>query len=145
MNWRKLLLSPHGRIGRKTYWLFSGLVVIAALVLAIVDEILFPASEDGVLSSVFALGMTWPNICVQGKRLHDLGRSAWFQLAPYGGILLALPLMAVHTFVWIGGMALAILAFYVWLGFFKGEPGPNRYGEPNSGDRDTTPVAEVFG
>jgi uncharacterized membrane protein YhaH (DUF805 family) len=39
----------------------------------------------------------------------------------------------------------AFARLFAWLGVFKGDAGPNRFGEPNSSDRKIEPVAEVFG
>lgn len=144
MDWRKLLLSPQGRIGRRTYWIFVFLALLAGAALGMVDIFVFPAAEDGVLSRGFGFALTWPGICILGKRLHDLGHSAWVQLAPYAGMVLALPLLALNTTLAFGAMVLVFVAFYVWVGFTKGKPGANKYGEPNSGERDVAPVAEVF-
>jgi uncharacterized membrane protein YhaH (DUF805 family) len=70
------------------------------------------------------------------RRLHDLNRSAWIQVGViasfvgFAGGTLALD----EGTAWIGGIFWSVsglinLAFYIWLGFFKGTDGPNTWGE----------------
>jgi hypothetical protein len=47
----------------------------------------------------------------------------------------------------IASSAAGLAAFallFARLGVFRGDAGPNRLGEPNSGDREVEPVAEMF-
>jgi uncharacterized membrane protein YhaH (DUF805 family) len=145
VDFRKFLLSPHGRIGRRSYWLWLALVLIAGAVTVTIDTLVFGKFDGGPVTALASVPAIYPQVCVQTKRLHDLGRSGWLQLVPYGALLLSPVLNAV------GAAALAtllvgvaFLGMFIWLGFFKGQDGPNRYGEPNSGDRDITAAAEVF-
>ena len=94
---------------------------------------------------LIALGVTllllYPSLAYIVKRLHDRNRTGWWAggmyglaivsnlvtLAGYGGTA-AEPEMAVLVFL-IPMLAIALWLF-VELGFFKGTPGPNRFG-PN--------------
>jgi len=152
MNWRKLLLSADGRIGRKSFWLFLVVAIGVGLVASFTDGLVFdaggPGEEAGPISAVFNLALIYPSICVQSKRWHDLGRSGWFQALPIGVTPIAAPLLIAGGQTGAALAAGLIVAAYgsviVCMGFFKGQAAPNKYGEPNSGDRDVTPVAEVF-
>jgi uncharacterized membrane protein YhaH (DUF805 family) len=148
MNWNKLLFTAQGRIGRKSYWIFMGLSFAVGLVAMAIDSAAFSNFEDGPIGRVVNLASIFPSICIQTKRLHDFGRSGWLQLAPVASLVPAVPLIIVGGNVaMVSGVAILILAFgslFIWSAFFKGQPGANKYGEPNSGDRDVTPVVEVF-
>jgi uncharacterized membrane protein YhaH (DUF805 family) len=148
MNWNKLLFTAQGRIGRKSYWIFMGLSFAVGLVAMAIDSAAFSNFEDGPIGRVVNLASIFPSICIQTKRLHDFGRSGWLQLAPVVSLAPAVPIIIVGGQVGaIFGVGIIVLAFgalFIWSAFFKGQPGPNTYGEPNSGDRDVTPVVEVF-
>jgi uncharacterized membrane protein YhaH (DUF805 family) len=143
---RKLLFSPHGRIGRQSFWLFTMLVAGTGAVTGMLDLTFFGLDRSvKPISSIFQVLTIFPGFCIQTKRLHDLGRSGWLLLIPYGGGLVSMLLLSQGA---IGPAAIAVAltagVFFIWLGFFKGSPGPNKYGEPNSGDRDIAPPVEIF-
>ena len=68
-----LFLDSNGRIGRRDFWLAAGGLLIVSNLLHLIWGI-------GSLIS-FALFYCW--ICLFAKRLHDMGRSGWLQLAPH--------------------------------------------------------------
>jgi uncharacterized membrane protein YhaH (DUF805 family) len=80
MDWQKLFLSPDGRIKRQDFWIGWAIVFAANLVLGWVPLL-------GFLVSLFCL---YVMVCLYAKRLHDMGRSAWLQLAPWIVGILAL-------------------------------------------------------
>lgn len=61
-----------GRVGRQEFWMF----VLFVFGLNIVLEIL----HVEVLSMVVSLALFIPNIALGARRLHDTGRSGWYQL-----------------------------------------------------------------
>ena len=160
MDWRKLLLSPQGRIGRKSFWLWIAISYGVAIVVGAIDAVIFGVdAETNPLSSVYGLATLYPSICVNVKRLHDTNRSGWWVLGPWAVIIALLVAVfpffpkahddisvasVLAIFAAAAVMFAAFVTLLVWLGFLKGQPGPNKYGEPNSGDRKITPVVEVF-
>jgi uncharacterized membrane protein YhaH (DUF805 family) len=100
-----------GRASRAEYWwfaLFVGLVYIAGVVLASIDE-----TVGGLVLVVGILGVILPQIAAAVRRLHDTGKSgAWYLIAfvPY-----------------VGGIVLIVLLAQ------KSQAGANIYGPPTSG------------
>ena len=100
-----------GRASRAEYWwfaLFVGLIYIAGVVLASIDETL-----GGLVLIVGILGVILPQIAAAVRRLHDTGKSgAWYLIAfvPYVGSIVLIVLLAQ-----------------------KSQAGANIYGPPTSG------------
>jgi uncharacterized membrane protein YhaH (DUF805 family) len=80
MNWQSLFLSPDGRIKRQDFWIGWAILFAVNFVLGFLPLI-------GWLFHCFAI---YVMVCLYAKRLHDMGRSAWLQLAPWGIGVLAL-------------------------------------------------------
>lgn len=147
MDWKTLFFKADGRISRQSFW-------IAVLILFGANVLLGWIPLIGIVVSVVAI---YAGVCVYSKRLHDMGKSGWLQLAPMVAVFV---LMAV-AMVSMGGMAamgafsgsddmmagaamggfgmvalcggLAFLigiGFLLWVGLTPGEPGANKYGEP---------------
>ena len=123
MDWKNLLFSFEGRIGRAPYWYFTLAVIIIFGVLgSFVGMSMFAslgnpdaaqpsAGPAGMLFPLACLLILWPALAVQAKRWHDVDKSAWWiliGLVPLVGGLIAL----------------------VFNGFIASTPGPNRYGSP---------------
>lgn len=150
LNWRKLFLSPNGRIGPLSYWRGIGCFFVAVLIADGIDQTFIGTAngEEGPLFLVLSFAAVYPAICFQTKRLHDLGRTGWLQALPMAMLALTAPLGAAGhgDFIILIVVAAGLLmgALFIWLAFFRGHPAANKYGEPNSGDRDIAPVAEVF-
>lgn len=143
MDWKNLLFSADGRIGRQTFW-------IGWLILLGVNVVLSWIPFLGFLISLAAL---YCSICVFSKRLHDMGKSGWLQLVP---ILLG-PVLLIGAGAWmaigamtaganggdpgvgamagLGGAVLAMIlavvvsiGFTIWVGVTPSQVGENRYG-----------------
>ncbi len=145
MDWTKLFFSFDGRIRRQEFW-----IVWLALL------------GVGVLLGWFPL--VWPvilycGVCIRAKRLHDIGRSGWWQLIPWAGYTLATVFSLYYglgalltglnfselkeslavgglvfggltvVFIWFAA-CLAHLGFLLWVGITPGDPDENRFGEP---------------
>ena len=65
-----------GRARRKQYWMFILVGAIIYLVLAIIGTIL----GTMWLSTIYSLILLLPSISITTRRLHDIGRSGWWQL-----------------------------------------------------------------
>jgi len=133
-----------GRSGRKEYWVSIGILLLVGVVL-----VLLPINGASG-ATTFLWFIVW------GRRLHDLGKSAVWVLAP----LVAMIVVAVLGFVVGGqpmldavkysesgkgalsengaymffGLVVALLAiqlgFTIWLGVKKGDAGNNKFGPP---------------
>jgi uncharacterized membrane protein YhaH (DUF805 family) len=60
-----------GRATRSEYWWFILFIVIASLATSMISSI---------LSGLFSLGTLLPSVAAATRRLHDTGRSGWWQL-----------------------------------------------------------------
>ena len=65
-----------GRAHRTEYWMFTLMIVIIALVLAMIDGII----GKQILSTVFSLATLLPSLAVGARRLHDTNRTGWWLL-----------------------------------------------------------------
>lgn len=119
MDWKNLLFSFEGRVGRGPYW---GLVAVSVLLFGVLGGVgglsvangSDPTAAGGGMSLVMVLAcllLLWPALAIQAKRWHDIDKSAWWiliGLVPLVGGLIAL----------------------VFNGFIAGTPGANRFGAP---------------
>ncbi len=105
-----LWLSFEGRIGRRTWWLWSvaaliGLAAYLTIVLRIAG-LPAPATEHAV-----NLLLLWPALALSVKRWHDRGKSGWWVLVG---------LIPVIGWVWL----------LVENGVLPGQDTPNPHGPP---------------
>lgn len=61
----------NGRAQRQEFWYYVLIYVIIASVLTMLG---------GVLGTLFAIASIVPNVAISARRLHDTGRSGWWQL-----------------------------------------------------------------
>jgi uncharacterized membrane protein YhaH (DUF805 family) len=89
-----------GRASRSEFWWFFLFQIIVMIVTGMMSDI---------LNGIAALGLLLPGLAVGARRLHDIGKSAWF-------LLLGL---------------VPVLGFLVLLYWFvQPAGGPNDYGNP---------------
>ena len=147
MDWKTLFLSADGRISRQSFW-------IAVLILFGANVVL---SWIPVIGWLIGLALIYCSVCVYSKRLHDMGKSGWLQVAPMvicfvllmiGGLSMGGAaamgafsgrddMMAGAAMGGMGAMFLTFglaflvgVGFLLWVGLTPGEPGANKYGDP---------------
>ena len=77
-NTRKIFTQKYfcfdGRAGRKEFWLWILVLFVVQFILNIIPKI------GPILSLVLSLAVLLPSLGVTARRLHDTGKSGWFQL-----------------------------------------------------------------
>jgi uncharacterized membrane protein YhaH (DUF805 family) len=130
--------SFRGRAARREYWRILATLFVLGIVLqlaAVIPGVVLIALPVGLITNV----IQW---AVVARRLHDLGRSGWWQVPAT-----ALGLMVVAEAVSRGLLnpqspqplppelalgAILMLAFFIAIGAVRGDAGSNRFGEPPS-------------
>jgi uncharacterized membrane protein YhaH (DUF805 family) len=148
MDWQTLFLKVEGRMGRKDYWIGIGILFVAGLI----------CSNIPVLDTLWPLASVYFGVCVYGKRLHDIGQSAWMTLLPFGILVGAAAIAAMlggaavlgaaasnsdaagigalaglgvaSLIVFAGG--LAALGWVIWLGTRETQAQDNQFGPPRA-------------
>jgi len=125
MEWYKKVLSQYsdfdGRARRQEYWMFQlfNFLIGLAIMVVIGGMAMITSSQTLLYVAVgviclYGLAVMVPSLAVTTRRLHDTGRSGWWQLLSLLGFI---PLIG-----WIGSIVVL-----VWCAL-EGNPGPNRYG-----------------
>jgi len=91
-----------GRASRSEYWWFALFIVLGGIIFSVVDS-------SGMLYMVFSLAVLLPSLAVGARRLHDIGKSGWWQL------LGLIPIVGV----------IVLIIFFVQ----KPQVGDNQYGQ----------------
>ena len=99
-----------GRASRSEYWFYSLFIIILSIVALIIDTMIlyYPIEDNGPINLILIVGTTVPSIAVGARRLHDVGKSGWWQLI-------------IFTIIGI----LVLLYWYI----IKGTDGNNEYGK----------------
>ena len=86
-----------GRARRKEFWMYVLFASIFAFALGFIDSMLGIAPVG--LSALFQIAVFVPSIAICARRLHDIGKSGWWQLLSFipvlGWILLIIIFMRV--------------------------------------------------
>ena len=116
MNWYLAVLQNYadfgGRARRREYWYYFLFNMLIAMALGFIEGMLGLYRNSGlsVFAGLYSLVVLIPSLAVGARRLHDTGRSGWWQL------IALIPIL--------GGLVL--LVFLVQ----DSQPGDNAYG-PN--------------
>jgi uncharacterized membrane protein YhaH (DUF805 family) len=117
VTWVLLALRKYavfrGRSSRSEFWFFMLFMALGMFVLSLVDGMLdthIGRGDHGLFSTIFMLALIVPSLAVGARRLHDIGKSGWWQLI---------------NFVPVVGLIVLIFFFTQ-----SGEPRTNQYG-PN--------------
>ena len=112
MDWKYLFTSFDGRINRGKFWAGFGVLLAAAILAMVVDNLLgttFMNLPYGWVYVLVGLVSLYFAIALYAKRWHDRDKSGWWTL------ILLIPVIG---FVW----------WLVECGILEGTRGPNRYG-----------------
>ena len=74
-------LSVNGRATRSEYWYFYLFLILVNIPFSLLDTAL-GFDEIGIFESIWSLVTAPPLICAAARRLHDIGKSGWWQLIP---------------------------------------------------------------
>ncbi|MDD5437574.1 MAG: DUF805 domain-containing protein [Patescibacteria group bacterium] len=88
-----------GRAGRREYWMFFLFNLIAIIILAIIDRLVWGDKNMSVLGSLYSLAVLLPSLGVAFRRLHDTNRSGWWiliSLIPIIGTIVLIVLLALR-------------------------------------------------
>ncbi len=95
-----LMLSPSGRIGRKTYWMaFAGFIGFFLLLNFLMDHVTPQSAVEFWLGLAYVFLLFQIMYSVYGKRLHDMGRTFW----PLTGCLVLTLLILIIGILAFGG------------------------------------------
>jgi len=64
------------RARRKEFWMFTLISTLISIVLGFIDSII----GMEVLGGLYSLAIIAPSLAVGARRLHDIGKSGWWQL-----------------------------------------------------------------
>jgi uncharacterized membrane protein YhaH (DUF805 family) len=125
MSWFLFCLRNYanfsGRASRREYWSFYLLLLVIYVLLALLDSLLGKFSWEtamGPLSGILMLATLVPALAAGARRLHDTGRSGWWQ------ILFPLPIIGI----------VIVIVLLAW----RGQPGENRFGPVPTHDPDAS-------
>lgn len=96
------------RATRAEFWWWVLFLTIGSIGLALIEAAIQFATgtELGILSLLFAFGTILPSLAVTCRRLHDIGKSGWWQLAWH-----TLPVLA-----WVAAFASLFMGTAVGIG-----------------------------
>lgn len=115
-----------GRSARQEYVVFTIVNIVLSLILGLIP----------ILGGIFGLIIIIPGLSVAVRRLHDLNKSGWWLFAPYlliiiGFIILLSSSTGDNTgaIVLLSLGVLSAVVMSIWMLFFKGTAGHNRFGD----------------
>lgn len=164
-----------GRATRAEFWWWVLATMLVGFAIGTVDGAINALLAGGIgygfspLSSIFGLAVLLPDLAVTCRRLHDIGKSGWWQLAWFViAFLGAIPLIAGVIIFVVSGFSGAkgwemdegslvvmivgiIVSLLIWLAIAiwwivwlarQGDAGPNRFGEDPRSIEETEPAGD---
>ena len=96
MQWYLLVLKKYnvftGRARRSEYWYFVLINLFNSILTSYMDATFGTFDEEtkiGYINVAYAMVVLIPNIAVNIRRMHDVGKSGWYMLIPIYNIVLA--------------------------------------------------------
>ena len=106
-----------GRSTREEYWMFTLIYFLSYIALSALAWLL-NSDIFQILITILSLAVIVPSLSITARRLHDVGRSGWLQLAPYIGMTFAMIGMFQESqILMLGGMILMLVLFVVLMVF----------------------------
>lgn len=132
IDFKKLLLTVDGRIGRQTFWIGVAAIFVASLL-----NQLIIGSISTLLAGLVGIALTVPSYCISIKRSNDRGHppvyvQGFFAFSIGVQLLTVLGILGFLGYFLAGLVGLVLLGLAIWLlvdlGFLEGTKGPNQYG-----------------
>ncbi|MEH6489322.1 DUF805 domain-containing protein [Hyphomonas oceanitis] len=131
MSFAKVLFNPNGRISQRQFWAGWGVLVFGNLIAVLPALTLGPIFI--AISILIYIALIYVGCCVYGKRLHDMGKTAWWLAIPW--ILVLLTTFAAFVtdlseaeFILSTGYYMVWFAYTMWVGVSGSDPNTNKYG-----------------
>ncbi|WP_051938269.1 DUF805 domain-containing protein [Ghiorsea bivora] len=119
-----------GRSTREEYWMFTLIYLLVYLVLSAI-ALMFESQVFQVMLTILSFAVIIPSLSITARRLHDVGRSGWWQLSPYIGMVFSLVGIFQESKVLMISGAIFMLTLFVILLVFLVKPSEedNKYGK----------------
>ena len=162
-----------GRAPRAEYWWWVLATTLVSFAFSALDGFLgvvFRSEFFSLFGTLFGLAILLPNLAVTARRLHDIGRTGWWQLVWFMvGVFALIPLVlgliiGTAAFIldemewryfwdevsWLPIILGILITLLIWLGLTiwwlvwmvkRGQTGPNRFG-PDPQEWEADPVLE---
>ena len=115
-----------GRADRAEYWYWRLFEFFLALGSFRLDQIFFDENTTGLFSMFIFFFTFLPGISVSVRRLHDVDRSGWWLLLPFGGIFVFFFTKNINMSIILSTLGFLLLLFWFVL---PGTNGENKYGK----------------
>jgi len=79
----------NGRARRSEYWYFFLVNVLVSISFNVIGMTLGGSTFVYLLSTLFTLAVLVPSVAVAVCRMHDVGKSGWYELIPVYNLVLA--------------------------------------------------------